>query len=199
MRWFLKLKRHAVITQRLHGYDMHYLRVFAWCPLLSSSCLSLTGLEATLTNSKLLSMSALSQITPIFWWQKPCSVSTYLINYPALHNDSRTPYTFCQGHRRSMPSTPLPFSHVNIWNLFKMHQFSTQDAWVLLPTQTIQAPFISTILVTKKPFIPYWHISSLSSSCISPPTSNTACIIFAIDSKNMPLILLNRFHNLKKG
>ena len=56
--------------------------------------------------------------------------------HPALGDyfgDSKATYANRNGHRKSTTSTPLPFSHINIWHLFRMQQFSTQDARVLLP------------------------------------------------------------------
>lgn len=44
-----------------------------------------------------------------------------------------------RGHRKSTNLTPLPFSHIHVWNSFRMQQSSAQDARVLLPPRTVQA------------------------------------------------------------
>jgi hypothetical protein len=48
-------------------------------------------------------------------------------------------YVERRGHRKSGPHCQLPFTHVHIWNNFKMQQFSSQDPRILLPSRTVQA------------------------------------------------------------
>lgn len=67
-------------------------------------------------------------------------------NLPDLHpalgdcfSDSRATYSERGGRRKSTTSTRLPFSHIHVWNSFRIQQFSAQDDRVLLPPRTVQA------------------------------------------------------------
>jgi hypothetical protein len=48
-------------------------------------------------------------------------------------------YITHHGQRKSMPACQLPFSHISVWNGFRMQQHSTQDPRIVRPSQTIQA------------------------------------------------------------
>jgi hypothetical protein len=48
-------------------------------------------------------------------------------------------YAARKGHRRSLVDCMLPFSHVHIWNHFRMQQYSSQDSRILLPSRMVQA------------------------------------------------------------
>jgi hypothetical protein len=51
----------------------------------------------------------------------------------------RQTYATRNGHRRSKPDCPLPFSHIHVWHSFRFQQYSTQDNRIVRPSQTVQA------------------------------------------------------------
>jgi hypothetical protein len=48
-------------------------------------------------------------------------------------------YVTCCGQRKSSSSCRLQFSHIQVWNNFRMQQHSTQDTQIIHPSQTVQA------------------------------------------------------------
>jgi len=55
-------------------------------------------------------------------------------------------YAERRGQRKSPPSVGLPFTHVHIWNSFRMQQRSAQDETIILPSRTVQALPPSTVM-----------------------------------------------------
>jgi hypothetical protein len=71
--------------------------------------------------------------------------AAHLFHIPDFHGalgdyfTLRQLYAACHGQRRSTPNCELPFSHIHVWNSFRMQQHSTQDPRIIRPSRTIQA------------------------------------------------------------